>query len=368
MFQFSIPMPNNLELIDKLIDINSKIKKSKITSLYFALGPNCEEYTGFEQNRTLINSKPLLLKDWMEIAEYSINKGFKVIYLLNAIKSCDLGSEFRKMQFEKIKNLISKLNNIGCNTYRVCDFELITHLSENYRNIELYASTSHEYHNIKQYQNYVKIFPQVKQFIPSLDSNRNFMLLRNLKKQFPNIELELIANEGCLHNCPFRYNHHASIPSGYLNQETMQLLNELCKTQPCAEIYHKDLIYELFKANTIMPWDLDEYKKIGIKNFKLVGRNALGYENGSIFDEYYLYLKGIDNYKDIENENFAKLSIYSTHINKINFTIKEIKPYLPKIEHFIKKGHLCASTCKVECNYCRECANKFKKYLEKKNK
>ena len=51
MYQFSAPMPYTKEDIDKLLNINNQIEKSRITSLYACVPRGCEVFTGFEQSR-----------------------------------------------------------------------------------------------------------------------------------------------------------------------------------------------------------------------------------------------------------------------------------------------------------------------------
>lgn len=367
MYNFTLPMPNNINMIDKLVEINTKLKKSKINCLYFSIDYNSDNYTGFEQSNSISN-KTLSFEEWIEIATYANKKGFKTIYSLNALKACDFGVSVREEQFRKLDYLIKTLYAIGCNTYEISDFEVLTHIVKNYKNIEIHSSGAHEYLNIKQYQNYKEIFPNINHFTPGLDANRNFLLLKNLKTQFKDIVLQLTVNEGCMFNCPFRYSHIASKQTALLSEETKELIKNINKNFPqCEKLFKQDPFREIIKANVIHPWDIDEYGKINIVNFRLVGRDTKEYDTNEIYEDYFIYLKGIDDWKDIQDEKYSRLSVYAKN-HGIDFTIKEIKPYLPKISHFIKKGHLCASECHVECNYCHECAEKFKKYLEKRDK
>ena len=89
MYIFSAPMPFEKEHIDKLVDINNEISKSKITSLYFALPSNCTDTTGFEQLRTMYKIKTDF-NYWEKLITYSLEKDFDFVYLLNSPKKVPL--------------------------------------------------------------------------------------------------------------------------------------------------------------------------------------------------------------------------------------------------------------------------------------
>ena len=61
---------------------------------------------------------------------------------------------------------------------------------------------------------------------------------------------------------------------------------------------------------------------------------------------------------------FIVLSLFPNLFEEFkNYKVKDIRPYLPEIKHFIKNGHLCSSICATECFYCYKCAQKIKKHL-----
>ena len=45
--------------------------------------------------------------------------------------------------------------------------------------------------------------------------------------------------------------------------------------------------------------------------------------------------------------------------------VKEVKKLLPNINHFIKRGNLCATECGISCNYCYMCAERIEKFYNK---
>ena len=226
-----------------------------------------------------------------------------------------------------------------------------------------------EYKTIWEYQNFIYFHPEIKQIVPSHDINKNFKLLSLLRKKYPYTELELMVNEGCLQGCPNRIFHES------VNIDNQIIINnDIClsgsyATSFCYPVLHEYPVHSLVIGNHIFPWDIEEYNKIGINNFKLVGRDGYIISFEKYLNSYKMYLKGIDNIKNIQNYPLSDL-MYHLRGNKTlnNILVKDYKKYLPDIKHFKKNGHLCTSRCGVECRYCYKCAEKIKKVYENKMK
>ena len=358
-------MPFEKKLVDEIISINSQIQKSKITSLYFALPSTASDVTGFESCRTIIE-KSTDFNYYKETISYLREKNFDFIYLLNSPKPLFIESEYFKKQLERLDKLINNLKSIQCYNLRVSNIQLIQYLLKNYPEMNIYASTSFEYTQLKQYQNFITTFPTVKQIVPSHDVNRNFTLLKNLKKLYPNINIELLANEGCLGGCAFRIGHSMSFPMFFSHKiyEHEEDLLPKAYVNLCGKLLHQNFFLKICTSNAIYPWQIEEYGKIGIKNFKLTGRALPSFENGEYFKNILTYLKGIDDYKSIENEKFKSLLEYISG-EAFGYKIKDIKPYLPDLKYFYKHGQMCASVCQAECFYCNQCAEKMKLHISR---
>ncbi len=357
-------MPYGKKFIDNIIEINNNIKKSKITSMFFSLPYTCDLYTGFEQSRNLyINMERF--DDWAPIISYAIEKGFEIVYLLNSSSAFSVINKNYDKELERLDKLVNRLGDLGCSTFRVSTPFMAYFMSRNYPKIKLYASTSFDYKSINEFVNFFKMYPKVSQIVPSHNINKNFKLLKNLLKLLPNVEFELMVNEGCLFGCPNRMWHSSnsiSICEGDFDFK-YPIMRAFYLTR-CSSVSHSDYFLYLCMAKNIWPWEIEEYAKIGINNFKLVGRDSVLFTNGRYLDNYYLYLKGIEDYEFIENSpvNFF-LNYIVAHVGYAKFIIKDVKKYLPKIDYFKKHGHLCASLCGVECTYCYRCAKKLEKHI-----
>lgn len=362
-YKFSIPMPYNKEHLDIINNINKMVEKSEINSFYFSLPLNCPNLCGFEQARNTSNNSSY--EHWLDLIETSNNNGYDVIYTLNTPNPTLENKDDIEYKLEKLDNLIKDLCEIGCNKFRVSNLRLLYYLTKTYPNIILYSSTSFEYKTIKEYENFIKLYPNIKQIVPSHDLNKNFKVLKNLKTKLNNIEIELIVNEGCLGGCPLRREHSCFVP--YKSNQTISIFKNDYFIEKCFELFDEDIFLQIFKSNLIFPWDIKEYGKIGIKNFKLVGRDFFANINsGNLYNDYYDYLKGIDDYKNIENKSLSIFIHRLRNEEKLKYHIKDIKPYMPQIDHFKKYGHLCSSICNVECKYCYICADKIKKIIKYK--
>ena len=194
--------------------------------------------------------------------------------------------------------LLTKLQNVGCNKLRISNTQLLGYLKKHYPYFKLYASTSFEYCQLKQYNIFFEMFPEIVEIVPSFDCNKNFKLIKNLKNSHPNIDIELMVNEGCLSGCPLRTHHNF--------------------TTLCDFYTENHTFYSLCNPNLIYPWEINEYSKIGINKFKLVGRNSPTFIKTGNKNSYEVYLKGVDNYSLIENEPYGYLNNYYFNLITLN--------------------------------------------------
>ncbi len=367
-YKFSLPMPYEKQNIEKLIDLNKQIEKSKITSLYASLPSTCEMFTEFEQSRNIQFDKTDF-NYWKYLFSYSLEKEVDFIYLLNSSMPFDFQNPSFNKKLEKLDKLLQEFRVVGVNKLRVANPQLMSYLGKYYSDFNIYASTSLDYKTISEYQNLILMHPEIKQIVPSHDVNKNFKLLKNIKHDYPNLEIELIVNEGCMQGCPHRSLHeNLNYDNSVNNNSDLSISNRYCITY-CSHIIKKYPFLSLTLNNNIYLWEIEEYVKIGINKFKLVGRDAYTFRFEQYLNEYLMYFKAIDNYKSIENisiNSFINRLVQNEILSELK--TKEIKHILPQIEHFKKYGHLCSSKCGVECRYCYKCAEKIQKFYEKKMK
>ena len=66
---------------------------------------------------------------------------------------------------------------------------------------------------------------------------------------------------------------------------------------------------------------------------------------------------------NLKNNNFRNYINEEIHLNK-NVKLSQIIPYFPKMEHFVKYGDRCMTSCGVDCKYCHNCAHQMEQALE----
>ena len=368
MYHFSAPMPYTIDDIQKLIDINKQVERSRITSLYACVPRGCELFTGFEQSRNFAFNNTNW-DYWKRLINQTFDLGCDFIYLLNSPGIIDIDNPNLNNQLEKLQSLLQELKKTGVKKLRIASSQLMSYIAKNYSDFDILASTSLEYKTIWEYQNFIAFHPEVKQIVPSHDINKNFVLLKNLRKRYPKIEFELMVNEGCLQGCPNRILHEMVDIGKNFKQDDNEYLSNIYGTLFCNKIAFNYPIQSFVIGTHIFPWDIDEYGKIGINKFKLAGRDGYTDDFQFYVNSFRIYLTGVENIKNIDGDTFINLTHHLRNVGILNkFNIKDYFKYLPKIKYFKKYGHLCASRCAVDCRYCYKCADKIQKVFEKKMK
>ncbi|WP_022664389.1 hypothetical protein [Desulfospira joergensenii] len=93
--------------------------------------------------------------------------------------------------------------------------------------------------------------------------------VRDIKAARPHIKIELLANEGCIYQCPFKLGHDAQISlsnTGLVRETTYRLNQEL----GCHAYFH-DHGHRFLKSPFIRPEDLPHYSDLA-DSVKLCGR------------------------------------------------------------------------------------------------
>lgn len=346
IYKISRPMPFDFEQIDDIKKTNLKLKKSKITTLYNSYpAPLCYTFGGEFQTNRGFNDDIKNFDDFAKYVKYAQDKGFRFIYNLNNPKP--FFKEDYEVQKKALFELLENLKKIGCNDIKIANDQLLKIISREKFGFNLHVSTSCEYLNLQNYINLVETYPNIKSINLPTDENRNFRLLRNLRKRYPKIEIELLVNEPCIFGCPSR-RIHPSTDFCYFN---------------CKSFRDKDCgIPYFFKCNMIYPWWLEYYSAIGINNFKF---SLYTRGKGQNLQPISTYFFCIDNgFENISIQEFFTniLWLYGKDYNK-DLMLSDIKPYFPDIRYFVKNGYKCLNRCGSECNYCMDCAEKIKKII-----
>ena len=346
VYRIYTPLPFRYDLIDEMVALNSELKKTQIRTLYNNFPyPLCSQ---FDFNFAAVRGRNYDIKsfdDFAKYVKYAQYRGFKFVYLLNSPKP------FVEAEFNKYKKnlfiLLDNLANIGCLELKIANAQLMKIISRERSEFVLSASTSFEYHNVSQYMNLLNEYDRIKSINTAIDDNHNFVYLKNLKRCFPDIDIEVMVNEKCMRGCPARISHSSSYYEPFDCYSKPEKLGKL---------------RYFMKSNIIYPWQLEYYSAIGINTFKFMSYPLRSNIDNLNFLKNYLYCveNGIE--KMTADDFFNGIFEIGAKISK-NIMLSEIIDLFPDIRHFVKKGDRCANICGVDCDYCINCADKIEKIV-----
>lgn len=180
------------------------------------------------------------------------------------------------------------------------------------------------------------------------DLNRNPKTISNIIESI-SIPTEIIINNLCIINCPWRMSHYAidGIRTPEIDKETWNNYNE--KMLKCRSRWKEDPA-NFLKSTWVRPEEIKHYRKLGIRYMKLVGRDwpserlekvfniylSQSY-NGYVFD----YLRPGYNIKE-------KYGIKNLKNNELDAFF----------DYFFEKGNSCTGLCS-KCKHCEKVAKEI---------
>lgn len=193
--------------------------------------------------------------------------GLNFLYLLNG--RCEhLDFSQPLVQRQVLEEVDWIVNSVRANGVVIADFRLASLVRSVYpaHILKVVVSTIAGVRTMADLEPWLPL--QIEGVVLHHDVARDFSAIRRLVKQLrekaPDVELELLLNESCLHGCASREKHYARLASatmGYI--EGFQQNCNLLKFQDPSLV---------LAADWIRPEDLSFYREIGIRRFKIAGR------------------------------------------------------------------------------------------------
>ena len=284
-----------------------------------------------------------------------------------------------KEQSKAVKEL-EWLKRIGVDYITVTDPYLAQFIKNYDSNLKLKVSVIAEVNSLTRALEWEEIIGPKGVLTLSIMLNRNFPLLQEIRDTV-NCDIELLTNDCCLNECPFRFFHytecsHASQTHDCLEGYYNDWATIACQNQKCFNTE------QVIMSKWIQPSDLDKYIKIGIDYFKISGRrygtkwvfNALkAYSRkksnnnlGEILNGYSFVSDPLILAGNQFNEFSARQEKMGTDADNqgILLSIPEFDGVLDSnqlitlIEKMPYKGAKCAEACSVTCFYCYGLADK----------
>jgi len=195
------------------------------------------------------------------------NAGRKFNYLLNA--SCLDNREFTRTGQKEIRKLLSWLDYLQVDAVTVANPYLGYLIKRQYPRFKLCVSVSAFTDSVRKSKFWVEEIGADR--ITLWETiNRNFPLLRKIRSQV-NCELQLLANQLCLYQCPYTIYHAAFVSHASQSQHSLKGFGiDWCLINCRYKLFSQP--EEFIKATWIRPEDTGCYESTGINSFKIVDR------------------------------------------------------------------------------------------------
>lgn len=347
---FSLPSDFDKNSIDMYVELNNKTdgpyKNVYISETYGQLTSGYIHMSG-RASDTL----PLIeIKDLERYVDYSNKKDIKFNYTLNA--SCMGNYEFTDRGLNEIKLLLRDLENIGVSNLTLTTpsmIEIVKHFSPS---MKIKVSAICQVDSVKKLMHYMDVGVDRVVVEPSII--REFDLLRDMIKCSDD-NLEVIINDKCMRDCPYKIFHYNQ--TGHDNN----LYAESYYFMNCG--VHKSSDFQRYlNSNWIRPEDLYMYEDLGIKYYKVEGREFI--LNGNILKLLKCYIEG-----NFEGNLLDLLHIFAPYDIKY-------QPYIDNksLDGYVKAFYDNEIKCKQICKSCKHCDTfieksfSFPEGLEEKSK
>ena len=184
----------------------------------------------------------------------------------------------------------------------------------------------------------------IRRLVVDPDITRDFNRLRLISRVLDG-NVELIVNNVCLKHCAykmFHYNHEAHSTPDNHSQTTHDYYYNRCAMQKAKDL--KNVI----RLNWVRPEDLKYYLQIGIRYFKIQGRQNV--EKGNPLKTVEAYMK-----ESFQGNLYDLITIFAPYTS--------FQPYInnKKLDGFVKRFFddptFCQNTCRT-CGYCESYARK----------
>jgi collagenase-like PrtC family protease len=339
MNYFSVPADFKNETIDRYFDLNRSYNNSKVLETYGQITvDNC---LGSGRSYNLLPKMDIHKLE--SYVNYSKSKGIDFNYTMNA--SCLDNKEYTKTGLLEIGKFLDVLYSIGIRGLTVALPSLVEFIKSTKYDFEIKTSTVCSITNANKALSHKKL--GVDRIVPEESVNRDFMNLKEIRKVFGE-KVEVIVNVVCHKNCIYRMFHHNQMSHDFSEnsqQTSMDYYSHRCMMKRAEEASN------LLKLGWIRPEDIKYYTDIGIRYFKIQGRQAV--LKGDVVRTVECYFK-----ESYDGNLFELLDVFApTNAFMISVDNRKLDGF---IEPFYKNPYFCKNNCE-SCGYCE---NYIKKCIE----
>lgn len=298
--------------------------------------------------------------------------GFTFSWLWNG--ECLGYYKFNQEEQSKALKELDWLDDLNVEYLTVCDPYLIEFAKTYSPNLNIKVSVINEPNSVTRATEWEDIIGPEGVLTVSYMSNRNFQLLKEIRDSVK-CDVEILLNDCCLHECPFRFFHYTECSHSSQNHDVLEgYYGDFCAI--ACQIQKSQKYEQLIMCRWIMPNDVDKYLQLGIDYFKISGRrysanwlfraleaySTKSYEGnlGDIFNAYSF----TSDPTNLAEPQFSELSAKQKKMGgnpedtgvwimvpdyDAKLIGKDLNNFISKFPH---KGAKCAENCGVSCTYC----------------
>jgi len=190
--------------------------------------------------------------------------GVEISIALNA--PCYSGKQFSKDFLEDYRTFLNAITEMGISHLIISDSFLIHFTLQQFPHLKVQVSSLSYVDSPEKARYYEKM--GVERIILPIDLVRNLPLLQSIREAV-GCQLEIMANLGCLYNCPY-HTFHGQFHGHNSRKELHGLRGDPYKAV-CNEMLLQEP-WRIVNGSFIRPEDISVYKDMGIDYLKLAGR------------------------------------------------------------------------------------------------
>lgn len=336
MKYFSVPADFKTGTIDRYDRLNREYTDSAVIETY----GNITKGSALESGRSVDMLPEVDYSRLKEYVQYSKERNIGFNYTLNAPHMQN--REFSKKGIMEIMNFLETLYEIGIRSLTIALpplFEIVRAMPHDF---ELKASVICQVTNVNKAMTYRQM--GVERLVADESLNRDFRTLKQMVEAYGD-KLEIIVNSICHKNCTYRMFHYNQIAGDSVN----------VTGEASSGYYHHRCVlrrYEtpenILKLTWVRPEDLHFYTDIGLRYFKIQGRNHV--IKGDPVRALEAYFKG-----SYDGDLLELMDLFNP-TGKFR-TAVDNRCLDGFIEPFVKNGDFCKNNC-LRCGYCEKVAKK----------
>jgi len=336
---YCVPADFKKETIDRYDELHKRYPDSRVKETY----GNITDGDAFGSGRVLTQLPPVDFLGLKEYVEYSREKGIDFSYTLNLPYWNN--REFTPEGVTKVLDFLNNIYEIGIRDLTVSMPSMLDLVKKSGKEFRIKASAICHINTVNKARAYKKM--GVERIVADESVHRDFRTLRDMEALYGE-NVEIIVNTMCHRNCVYRhfhYNETGGDSVGECNDVGVNFFEHKCLLQ------RYDTIGGLLKLGWVRPEDQHYYYEIGIRHFKLQGRQHV--LKGGHFNVLEAYMR--------ESHDGNLMDLLDMYNPRYSFQVYiDNKKLDGLLEPYVKNDGFC----KNNCDRCQHCENYARRAID----